>query len=89
MSPVPDDTTSPRRDVWFDSGADRCHAWLYLPAGASSAAPVPVIVMAHGLGAVKALRLSAYAERRLQKLGVSDRTAAVTIAFERGILHYQ
>ncbi|GAA4780616.1 alpha/beta fold hydrolase [Actinomycetospora chlora] len=58
-----DETTSPRRDVWFDSGADRCHAWLYLPAGASSAAPVPVIVMAHGLGAVKALRLSAYADR--------------------------
>ena len=25
----------------------------------------------------------------MQKLGVSDRTAAVTIAFERGILHYQ
>ena len=28
--------------------------WLYLPADASSATPVPVIVMAHGLGAVKA-----------------------------------
>jgi dienelactone hydrolase len=60
--PVPDDST-PRRDVWFTSGADRCHAWLYLPADASPDTPVPVIVMAHGLGAVKALRLSAYAER--------------------------
>jgi dienelactone hydrolase len=60
---VPDDTTSSRRDVWFDSGANRCHAWLCLPAGASSDTPVPVIVMAHGLGAVKALRLSAYADR--------------------------
>lgn len=60
---MPDDTTPPRRDVWFTSGADRCHAWLYLPADASSATPVPVIVMAHGLGAVKALRLSAYADR--------------------------
>jgi fermentation-respiration switch protein FrsA (DUF1100 family) len=60
---VLDDTTSPRRDVWFDSGATRCHAWLYLPSGASSDTPVPVIVMAHGLGAVKALRLSAYADR--------------------------
>ena len=60
-----DDTTSLRRDVWFDSGADRCHAWFYLPAGASPETPVPVIVMAHGLGAVKALRLSAYADRFL------------------------
>lgn len=60
-----DDTTSLRRDVWFASGADRCHAWFYLPAGASPETPVPVIVMAHGLGAVKALRLSAYADRFL------------------------
>jgi dienelactone hydrolase len=60
---VPEDTAPPRRDVWFPSGTDRCHAWLYLPTGASPDAPVPVIVMAHGLGAVKALRLSAYAER--------------------------
>ena len=59
---MPDDTPR-RRDVWFTSGADRCHAWLYLPARASPDTPVPVIVMAHGLGAVKALRLSAYAER--------------------------
>lgn len=60
---MPEDAATPRRDVWFTSGADRCHAWLYLPADASPDAPVPVIVMAHGLGAVKALRLSAYAER--------------------------
>lgn len=60
---MPDDTTPPRRDVWFTSGPDRCHAWLYLPTGASPDRPVPVIVMAHGLGAVKELRLSAYADR--------------------------
>jgi dienelactone hydrolase len=60
---VPEDTAPPRRDVWFTSGTDRCHAWLYLPTGASPDAPVPVIVMAHGLGAVKALRLAAYADR--------------------------
>ncbi|GAA4852890.1 alpha/beta fold hydrolase [Actinomycetospora corticicola] len=58
-----EDTTPPRRDVRFPSGTDRCHAWLYLPAGTSPARRVPVIVMAHGLGAVKALRLAAYAER--------------------------
>ena len=32
------------------------------------------------------IKLNAYI---MQKLGVSDRTAAVTTAFERGILHYQ
>lgn len=58
-----EDAATPRRDVWFTSGADRCHAWLHLPAGAAPDAPVPVIVMAHGLGAVKQLRLPAYAER--------------------------
>ncbi len=60
-----DGTTSPaRRDVWFASGRDRCHAWLYLPADATAERPPPpVIVMAHGLGAVKTLRLDAFAER--------------------------
>ena len=58
-------TTLPaRRDVYFPCGEERCHAWLYLP-GASSpeGARPPVIVMAHGLGAVKTLRLAAFAER--------------------------
>ncbi len=49
-----------RLDVDFESGQDRCAAWLYLPEGAE--AP-PVIVMAHGLGAVREMRLDAYAER--------------------------
>ena len=53
----------PRREVRFPSGTDQCHAWLYLPAAAEGAAPPPVLVMAHGLGAVKALRLGAFAER--------------------------
>ena len=51
-----------RRDVHFESGEEQCHAWLYLPVSRSSGPP-PVLVMAHGLGAVKALRLSAFAER--------------------------
>ncbi len=56
--------TLQRQDVQFVSGDVRCHAWLYLPARVPSAAvPPPVIVMAHGLGAVKVLRLSAFAER--------------------------
>jgi len=49
-----------RLDVDFESGPDRCAAWLYLPEGSE---PPPVVVMAHGLGAVREMRLDAYAER--------------------------
>ncbi|MGH3377950.1 MAG: alpha/beta hydrolase [Actinoallomurus sp.] len=56
-SPVPE-----RRDLHFPAGDGRCHAWLYLPA-TGTGAPPPVLVMAHGLGAVKALRLDAFARR--------------------------
>ncbi len=54
-----------RRDLFFPSGDARCHAWFYPSSGLSEgeSAPTPVIVMAHGLGAIKALRLSAFAER--------------------------
>lgn len=54
-----------RADVAIPSGADRCAAWLYRPVPRARAAgrPVPVVVMAHGLGAVKEMRLDAYAER--------------------------
>ena len=52
-----------RRELFFPSGEDRCHAWLYLPEGASEAAPAPVLVMGHGLGAIKEMRLAAFAER--------------------------
>jgi dienelactone hydrolase len=49
-----------RTDLTFASGDAECHAWLYLPAGER---PTPVVVMAHGLGAVKEMRLDAFAER--------------------------
>jgi dienelactone hydrolase len=49
-----------REDVWFNSGSDRISAWLYRPAGDGDA---PLLVMAHGLGAVRTMRLDAYAER--------------------------
>ena len=52
-----------RSELYFRSGDARCHAWLYMPDGTSSEARPPIIVMAHGLGAVKALRLAAFAER--------------------------
>ncbi len=57
------ETTLPeRRELHFTSGTDRCHAWIYMPPAADTGRP-PMIVMAHGLGAVKALRLGAFAER--------------------------
>ncbi|WP_409435937.1 alpha/beta hydrolase [Mycobacterium sp. SMC-14] len=51
-----------REDVSFRSGTDRISAWLYRPdnAGRNGA---PLLVMAHGLGAVRTMRLDAYAER--------------------------
>ncbi|WP_203337676.1 alpha/beta hydrolase [Nocardioides limicola] len=52
-----------RSEVFFPSGEDRCHAWLYLPEGATPATPAPVLVMGHGLGAIKEMRLAAFAER--------------------------
>ncbi|MBY6365284.1 alpha/beta hydrolase [Rhodococcoides corynebacterioides] len=52
-----------RTDVEFPSGDDRCAAWLYRPEGASPDAAVPVVVLAHGLGGVREMRLDAYAER--------------------------
>jgi pimeloyl-ACP methyl ester carboxylesterase len=54
---------SHRRELFFPSGGDRCHAWLYLPPGATEATPVPILVMGHGLGAIKEMRLAAFAER--------------------------
>lgn len=49
-----------REDVHFYSSGTRCSAWLYLPDGGKKC---PVIVMAHGLGGVREMRLDAYAER--------------------------
>ena len=49
-----------RADVRFASGDADCAAWLYRPEGIS---PAPLLVMGHGLGAVREMRLDAYAER--------------------------
>jgi dienelactone hydrolase len=50
-----------REDVQFASGDDRISAWLYRPSNGGG--PAPLVVMAHGLGAVRTMRLDAYAER--------------------------
>jgi dienelactone hydrolase len=49
-----------RRDLTFPSGGERCAAWLYTPEGTG---PHPIVVLAHGFGAVRAARLWAFAER--------------------------
>ena len=52
-----------REDVQFKSGDDRISAWLYRPLTSDGGGPTPLLVMAHGLGAVRTMRLDAYAER--------------------------
>jgi len=47
-----------REDVTFDSHGTECAAWLYRPTGAKNP---PIIVMAHGFAAIRALRLHEYA----------------------------
>lgn len=49
-----------RADVQFQSGDARCAAWLYLP---DQRKPHPVIVMAHGLGGTREMRLDVYVEK--------------------------
>ena len=49
-------------DVSFMSGKDTCAAWLYLPEGVAS----PVVILGHGLGATREMRLDAFAERFAQ-----------------------
>ncbi|MGI8904732.1 MAG: alpha/beta hydrolase [Solirubrobacteraceae bacterium] len=47
-----------RTEVSFDSGGERCAAWLYRPPRATAC-----VVLAHGWSAVREQRLEAYAER--------------------------
>lgn len=52
--------TFTRHDVRFPSGDSDCAAWLYRP---DDAADAPVVVLGHGLGATREMRLDAFAER--------------------------
>jgi dienelactone hydrolase len=52
-----------RIDADFSSEGTRCAAWLFLPDAAGGAARPPVVVMAHGFGGQREMRLPAYAER--------------------------
>jgi dienelactone hydrolase len=52
-----------RHDVSFTPGADACAGWLYLPTGVASP---PVVILGHGLGGTREMRLDAFAERFAQ-----------------------
>lgn len=52
-----------RIDKTFVSHGDKLKAWLYMPSGVSRP---PVVVMAHGFGGQRWMRLPAYAERFAQ-----------------------
>jgi dienelactone hydrolase len=56
-----------REDHTFVSQGDKLKAWLYLPSGVT---PPPVVVMAHGFGGQRWMRLPAYAER-FSQLGIA------------------
>lgn len=56
-----------RADKTFVSHGDKLKAWLYLPAGISKP---PVVVMAHGFGGQRWMRLPAYAEH-FAKMGMA------------------
>jgi fermentation-respiration switch protein FrsA (DUF1100 family) len=49
-----------REDIEFDAEGVTLRGWLHLPAGATG--PVPTVVMAHGLSAVKEMYLDSFAE---------------------------
>jgi uncharacterized protein len=49
-----------REDIEFDAEGVTLRGWLYLPDGATG--PVPTVVMAHGLSAVKEMHLDSFAE---------------------------
>ena len=53
-------STYTRHEVSFTSGDSYCAAWLYLPTGVTSA---PVVILGHGLGATREMRLDAFAEK--------------------------
>ena len=52
-----------RTDIEFQSHDTTCRGWLYQPTREAGSSPPPIIVMAHGLGAIKVMRLDAFAER--------------------------
>jgi fermentation-respiration switch protein FrsA (DUF1100 family) len=59
-SDIPVDAGFSRRDEWFDSEGLRCAVAVFRPAAATT--DTPAVVMAHGFGTPRAMRLFHYAE---------------------------
>ena len=55
--------TVTRHDITFASNGDTCAAWLFLPDGIERP---PVVILGHGLGATREMRLDAFGERFAQ-----------------------
>ena len=60
LQPLPALGTFTRQDLRFESGETYCSAWLYRPVGVERP---PVVVLGHGLGAIREMRLDAFSER--------------------------
>jgi uncharacterized protein len=60
MNHTSNNNSCARADVTFKSGGVDCAAWLYTPDGNG---PFATVVMAHGLGGIRQMRLDAFAER--------------------------
>ncbi|WP_339136626.1 MAG: alpha/beta fold hydrolase [Candidatus Electrothrix sp. GW3-4] len=52
-----------KKTISFTSQGNNCVGWLFSPSGNG---PFPLLIMAHGLAAVKEMRLAAYAEQFAQ-----------------------
>lgn len=56
-------SSADRRDIFIPSYGEKLHAWFYPTTKKEDGRKPPVVVMAHGLGGVKNMRLDAFAER--------------------------
>lgn len=72
----PEKTPRSRKDISFEVGGDKIHAWLYLPDDTSK--PVPCVVMGNGFGGTKDMILEQYAVR-FQEAGLG--TLAIDFRF--------
>jgi fermentation-respiration switch protein FrsA (DUF1100 family) len=52
-----------RIETDFESAGTRCAAWLFRPESGAATGRPPIVVMAHGFGAQREMRLADYAER--------------------------
>lgn len=83
----------PRQDVIIPFGRARMSAWIYPSPKFTKDSPGPAIVLGHGLGGFKSMRLDAYAEV-FQKAGYTAlafdyRGFGESTGSVQGVLNYQ